>query len=42
MLREMTASNYNFFLDEIIRRRNIAIITRLTNEGKFPFNGKFM
>jgi hypothetical protein len=34
MVREMRIERYNFFLDEMIRRRNDWLIRRLDNRGK--------
>ena len=42
MLREMTAVNYNFFLDEMIIRRNKAIVHKLFIQGKYPHLGARM
>ncbi|KAJ7702176.1 hypothetical protein B0H16DRAFT_1902481 [Mycena metata] len=36
MVREMQADRYDFFLDEMIRRRNISIIKLLAQKGKGP------
>jgi hypothetical protein len=36
--REMEADRYEFFLDEMIKRRNRSIIQQLKKKGKAPFN----
>ncbi|KAJ7167590.1 hypothetical protein C8R46DRAFT_1093498 [Mycena filopes] len=36
MVREMQADRYDFFLDEMIRRRNISIIKSLGQKGRAP------
>jgi hypothetical protein len=36
--REMRVDRYNFFLDEMIRRRNIIIIDELNRKGQAPYN----
>ncbi|KAJ6448452.1 hypothetical protein C8R45DRAFT_850345 [Mycena sanguinolenta] len=38
MVREMQADRYNFFLDEMIRRRNVSIIKILEQKGKAPYS----
>ncbi|EIW87371.1 hypothetical protein CONPUDRAFT_44164 [Coniophora puteana RWD-64-598 SS2] len=36
MVREMTSVRYNFFLDEMIRLRNIDVVERLREKGHHP------
>lgn len=36
MCREMQAVKYNFFLDEMIRLRNIIVVARLVAQGHNP------
>ena len=36
IVREMRVENYNFFLDEMIRRRNDWLAQELLNRGKNP------
>nr|GAT45899.1 predicted protein [Mycena chlorophos] len=36
MCREMTAVRYNFFLNEMVRLRNILVIAKLADSGKNP------
>ncbi|KAJ6479711.1 hypothetical protein C8R45DRAFT_1101158 [Mycena sanguinolenta] len=38
MVREMQADRYDFFLDEMIRRRNVSIIKILEQKGKAPYS----
>ncbi|KAJ7080155.1 hypothetical protein B0H15DRAFT_787367 [Mycena belliarum] len=38
MVREMTVERYNFFLDEMIKRRNRALVKELHKRGKAPHN----
>jgi len=42
MLREMNVDSYEFFLDEMIHRRNNIIIAKLEKNGHAPFAGAFM
>ncbi|KDQ28715.1 hypothetical protein PLEOSDRAFT_1039350 [Pleurotus ostreatus PC15] len=37
IVREMLPHRYEFFLDEMIKRRNQLLIRRLRNEGKVPY-----
>ncbi|KAJ7577697.1 hypothetical protein C8J56DRAFT_1007158 [Mycena floridula] len=38
IVREMSVDRYNFFLDEMIKRRNRTIIKELYRRGKAPYN----
>ncbi|KAF9471068.1 hypothetical protein BDN70DRAFT_820499 [Pholiota conissans] len=38
IVRDMEAVRYNFFLDEMVRRRNIYIIKKLEEKGRRPWN----
>lgn len=39
MLREMHVDNFNFFLDEMILRRNDVLIDKLERAGHGPWSG---
>jgi len=41
IVREMRVERYNFFLDEMIRRRNIWIVEELARKGKNPRNIRY-
>ncbi|KAJ3743291.1 hypothetical protein EV360DRAFT_57709, partial [Lentinula raphanica] len=38
IVREMLVHNYNFFLDEMIKRRNEVLVAKLRREGKNPYH----
>jgi hypothetical protein len=38
MVREMLAHRYDFFLDEMIKRRNEVVLERLANAGQAPYH----
>ncbi|KAK7026326.1 hypothetical protein R3P38DRAFT_3269302 [Favolaschia claudopus] len=38
VVRDMEATRYNFFLDEMIKRRNRYIVAELERKGHFPWN----
>lgn len=37
ILREMRVDRYNFFLDEMIRRRNVILLAELEAKGEAPY-----
>ncbi|KAJ3770157.1 hypothetical protein FB446DRAFT_790719 [Lentinula raphanica] len=37
ILRDMLAHNFDFFLDEMIKRRNMVLVAKLRQEGKAPY-----
>lgn len=41
IVREMLAHRFNFFMDEMIQRRNQSIISQLKDKGKAPFKIPF-
>ncbi|KAJ3990923.1 hypothetical protein F5050DRAFT_1582260, partial [Lentinula boryana] len=38
ILRDMLAHNFDFFLDELIKRRNKILVAKLRQEGKAPYH----
>lgn len=38
IVRDMQADRYNFFLDEMVRRRNQIIVQELERKGQEPYN----
>jgi hypothetical protein len=37
IVRDMLAHNYDFFLDEMIKRRNKLFVLKLKQTGKYPY-----
>ncbi|KAJ3731347.1 hypothetical protein DFJ43DRAFT_1155581 [Lentinula guzmanii] len=37
VLRDMLAHNFDFFLDEMIKQRNVILVAKLRQEGKAPY-----
>jgi hypothetical protein len=37
IIREMRVDHFNFFLDEMIRRRNILMLADLKDQGRAPY-----